>query len=216
MSRPDLPEGPSEATRKAIRAAIAADLGPVQPATLPGRLLAGAAMLVVASAVIVATYGEMGVHAAVMSRSAIAAALGVLASVVIAMGIALSPRRPARGPARAGLAAALAVGWSLYVLSFTSVSAIHVDAMAIGCAARSVGGGLVAAAALTWLWRRADPWTPRWTGALIGAAAGCIACAAVSVACPGADFGHLLVGHWLAVPLLAASWAALASRWLRP
>jgi hypothetical protein len=69
---------------------------------------------------------------------------------------------------------------------------------------------------MMWVWRRADPWSPRVTGAFIGAASGCIATAGVSVACTMQHAGHLMLGHWLAVPLLALAGALVARRTLAP
>lgn len=45
-----------------------------------------------------------------------------------------------------------------------------------------------------------------------GVCAGTIASAGVGIPCPGEHGGHLLVGHWLAVPLLALFGALIGRR----
>ncbi len=67
-----------------------------------------------------------------------------------------------------------------------------------------------------WVWRKTDPWTPRLSGALIGACAGIIASTSVGIVCAAGHGGHVLVGHWLVVPLLAIAGFAVSRRVLAP
>ena len=54
------------------------------------------------------------------------------------------------------------------------------------------------------------------SGALIGACAGAIASAAAGIPRAVEQVDHLLIGHWLAVALLALADALLARRVLAP
>jgi hypothetical protein len=113
------------------------------------------------------------------------------------------------------LAFAAAVSW--WVLRATDgdlMSGLAVKAL--GCAARSLGVGAFVWLALAWIWRGSDPWSPRRSGAVLGAVVGCTSCAAVGIACLTEHAGHVVVGHWLAIPLLAALGALLARRVVAP
>jgi hypothetical protein len=114
--------------------------------------------------------------------------------------------------------AMIIAGWALYLVSTNNQVAWSsaLNAMAGGCAMRSIGAGMLGGAAFMWVWRKSDPWSPRVSGALIGACAGIIASAHVGIVCAGGHGGHVLVGHWLVVPLLAIAGFAIAPRVLAP
>jgi len=80
------------------------------------------------------------------------------------------------------------------------------------CFAMSVTtGGLLLFSALM-AWRRADPMTPRATGAAFGAGAGLGSALLIDLWCPVSYVPHLLLGHVLPIAVLAAAGAALAGR----
>jgi hypothetical protein len=77
-------------------------------------------------------------------------------------------------------------------------------------------GGVIGGAAFMWVWRKTDPWTPRLSGAFIGVAAGVVSSAHVGIVCAGDHGGHLMVGHWLVVPLMALLGFLASRRVLAP
>ncbi len=212
------PDGPSEATSKLIRQAVADEMKPVQSSSVYQRALAGLVAALATVAVVMVSYGQEGVHALSSPRGLMAVAvLGALmaTTLVVAMFVPRLQRGLGWG-GRALLAAAVVSGWALLLWFFSGGDACAGGGLGYGCGLRALGGGLIAAAATMWVWRKTDPWSPRAGGAIVGATAGSIACAAVNVACATHDAGHIIVGHWLAVPLLALVGALAAPRVLRP
>jgi len=63
------------------------------------------------------------------------------------------------------------------------------------CLVRGAVLALLPLAAFGLLWRRTDPFTPRLTGALIGAWAGLTAAVGLTVSCPTDSAAHVAVGH---------------------
>ncbi len=212
------PTGPSEATAKLLRQAVADEMRPVRSHTVQQRALAVLIAALASVALVMSSYGRESVRALNSERGAIAlAALGALtvATLVVAT---LVPRLQ-RALGRSGrllLAASVIGGWALFLWVFADGEACSGSELGIGCGLRALGGGLVATVATMWAWRKTDPWAPRAGGAIVGAAAGSIACAAVNVACATTHAGHIIVGHWLAVPLLAIVGALTARRVLSP
>jgi len=216
----DLPmEGPSSNTRQAIRGAVMADLAPVRGLSAVGRAALVMLTGVLAIVAVVSSYGTASVSGS--PPQIIAAAVGGVLVVVagVALGGALSPamaRLPSRR-SRALLVVGLVIAWSAFVFAIAALSAEHgCPYSSWGCLLRTLGTGTVLLGAWLWIWRRSDPWTPRVGGALIGALAGAIASAGGGIACLANSSVHLVVGHWLVVPLLAGAGALLARRAVAP
>lgn len=220
MSERHATSEPGAATRDAIRAAVEADLAPVRARSFGVR----AAIVVAGVALAVATAAPaFGMNPAGATpdreRATIAGAVMTLVGTLAMVGAFAPSGRPRLG-ARGKLVAlgVLLVGWTGYLLVIATAPApaSGLQTGALACGLRSIMSGLFAGFAAIWAFRYADPWTPRRTGALIGAASGCIAAAAVDIGCGVSDLGHLLVGHGLVVPLLAVAGALVARRTLRP
>jgi hypothetical protein len=145
--------------------------------------------------------------------------LGVLTIATVAVAICFAPagRRVLGRGGHLALALTLVAGWSIFIATMLiGATSFDFEATGLMCALRGGGGGLIAGAAMLWIWRKSDPWTPRASGAVVGAAAGCIATAAVGLACSLPEPGHIVLGHWAMVPLLALLGASLGRRVLRP
>jgi hypothetical protein len=215
---PHLPDGPSDATTLAIRAAVMADLAPRRPRSLRRRVLIVGAGALVATGMAVPTFGMSMPTPDHARAAAIAASAGLVLVLVVAASFAPAAGRRLGARARLAAAAALGAAWAAYLVAaasaFSASAALEMGSLL--CGMRALVSGLVVAAAAFWAFRHADPWTPRRTGALVGAAAGCLAGSAVGIACGSAELGHLLVGHGLIVPLLAGLGALIARRALAP
>ncbi|RLB62971.1 MAG: hypothetical protein DRI90_07885 [Deltaproteobacteria bacterium] len=213
-------ESPSADTSAAIRQTVMADLRPAGSRSAAGR--AGLVMLTGALGVVgvVASYGRPGLPGShqQMTAAVVSGLMVVLAG--LALGGAISPgtiglpSRRSRGVLVAGLVAA----WTLFVFinAATSGGEHECPNSPFSCVLRSLAAGVLIGGAWLWLWRRTDPWTPRVGGALIGACAGCIASAGVGVACLTTATQHLVIGHLLAVPVLAIAGVLVARRFLAP
>lgn len=219
--RDSLPElsfdGPSQETGRAIREAVAADLDKVAPRTLRTRTLHALVVAAIVGALTIASFGP-GALAHVLDDppTLFVGALITIATVLIATS-AFAPRLKPLGRDTRGLVVAVGIAaWSLYLVSTVSEVDWSSIGTASGCAVRSLGAGIVGAAAFMWVWRKTDPWTPRLSGALIGVCAGIVASAHVGIVCAGAHGGHVLIGHWLVVPVLAACGFAFSRRVLAP
>ena len=221
------PVDPSEETRAAIRAAVEESLEPVRALGLQTRVLLVAAAGVLALLVAVSSFGASGVGSLGLGEApcnvqGCVAAIVVALTGTLALGISFNPSWRSRVAPRdkVALVAMLVAAWTFYVLAPHAGGGLGallaVDGFAFGCGARALGAGLVAGGLMTWIWRRADPWTPRESGALIGAAAGCIGAAGVGIPCASAHIGHLAIGHWIVVPVLAIVGALMARRTLAP
>ena len=214
------PEGPSAATSDAIRRAVHADLCPVKRRSLGRRMLFVLAAGLATGLLVVVSYGGFGFTG--MSRHVAATVVcSLLAGLAaIALGGSFTPKVTALPPGstRMLLLATLVVTWSLYLVAGVADEAMAtaLSASSVGCGLRSTLAGAVGAGAFMWIWRKTDPWTPRLSGALIGACAGAIASAGVGIPCPPEQGGHMVVGHWLAVPVLALLGALMAPRVLSP
>ncbi len=213
-------EGPSDATRDAIRNAVRADLEPVRSASVSARVAMGAGAAIACGALVVISFGSAGFDG--LRRNLIAVAITAVAALLTALFVGASLSRRADGwssrRARTLLVATVITGWSLYIIASVTDEALGAALRwaAIGCSFRSVVAGLVGLGAMLWVWRGTDPWSPRVSGALMGACAGSIASAGVGIPCPSDQGGHLMLGHWLAVPILAAIGAAISKRVLAP
>jgi hypothetical protein len=211
---------PSEATRDAIRRAVMADLEPGEVLSVKRRAAYVFAAGVASAALVVVSYGAAGVHGLAKHVVATVVAGVVAALAALAIGGSFTPSMQARlGRSSRGLfVASLIVAWTLYVFSGMTDQALGTAfaGPALGCGLRSMLAGLLGCGAFMFIWRRTDPWTPRISGALIGGCAGTIASAGVGIPCAAEHGGHLLIGHWLAVPLLALFGALVARRVLAP
>ena len=213
-------EGPSEAARRAIREAVMAEMEPVEamPLVQRGLFVLGAA--VATAALVVVSYGGMGLVGITKNAVASVVCIAVALLTALAIGGSFSEKgQQALGRSnRSVLVATIVVAWSLYLFSGMTDQALGtaLAGPAIGCMTRSIVAGALGCAAFMWIWRKTDPWTPRISGALLGACAGAIASASVGIPCAAEVGGHLFVGHWVAVPLLALGGALISRRVLQP
>lgn len=213
-------DGPSDETRDALRKAIRADIEPVGSASVGARVAMVAGAAFACGALVVISFGSAGVDG--IRRNLMAVAITAIAALLTALFVGGSLSRRADGwtsrRARALLVATVITGWSLYIVACVTDEALGAALRwaAIGCSFRSVVAGLAGLSAMLWVWRGTDPWSPRVSGALMGACAGSIASAGVGIPCPSGQGGHLMLGHWLAVPILAAIGAAVSKRVLAP
>ncbi len=67
-----------------------------------------------------------------------------------------------------------------------------------------------------WMLRGTDPFAPTASAALLGAAAGLVAAAGVSIGCAALEGAHVLVAHWLVIPMAVLAAMAMLPRALRP
>lgn len=220
---PDLPgvdQGPSEATRKAIFSAVMADMRPVRPLNLRTRAMLVLVVALLAAGVSVVSFGMIGITSCAHHSGDVIAA-GIVAGVA-ALAIAGSQSARLQGALqrtnRGLLLVALLIAWTLWVLSGLQGAGMHtaLTAGSLGCGLRSLFVGALAFGGFAFIWRKTDPWSPRLTGALMGACAGLVASAGVGMVCPPSLGGHALVGHWIAVPLLAGFGALVSRRVLAP
>jgi hypothetical protein len=213
-------DGPSNDTRDAVRAAIVAELEPLEPMSVKKRALFVLGAAVASAALAVVSYGSMGLHG--LAKNAVAVVVcgivALLATLAIGGSYTEKGQQILGRNNRGLLVATLIVLWSLYLFAGMTDQALGtaLAGPAIGCGLRSLVAGALGGGAMMWVWRNTDPWTPRISGALIGACAGSIASAGVGIPCAAELGGHLLIGHWIAVPLLAlVGWLA-APRILAP
>jgi len=214
----DLSEGPSAATRDAIRAVIAAELAPVRSRSLGERaLLVGTAALV-AVVLVAPSPAVRGLKPAYGGALLVGVLAVVAATASIVTSFAPFGGRRLGARSKVVLAATILAGWLVYVVSIAHGATVAgvVETTAIGCGVRSFIAGLLLGAVAFQVFRHADPWAPRQSGALIGMAAGCVTAAGVGVGCASCDLGHLLVGHALGLPVLALIGALAARRRLEP
>lgn len=219
--RDSLPElsfgGPSKQTSLAIREAVAADLDKIAPRSLKTRAVHAMVIAVIVGTLTIASFGPRALARAFGDLPTLVVGAVITLITVLVATSAFAPRDKPLGRDTRGLIVAAGIAaWSLYLVS--SVSEVNWSSMgtASGCAVRSLAAGLVGAAAFMWVWRKSDPWSPRLSGALIGVCAGIVASAHVGIVCAGGHGGHVLIGHWLVVPVLAACGFAFSRRVLAP
>lgn len=209
--------GPPPALRDAIRASIAADLAPARSRGVRARAAIVATAAFAGCALAAVSFGKKpGAPLAhlvedVVGALAIASAAGAIAG-------GLDPRSTSRRSARVKALIPLALGalWIGYLALMADGGASGPHAAATSCLMVSTIGGLVPAIAAMMVWRKADPFAPRRSGALIGAAAGLVGSAGVGITCVYREGGHLAIGHALALPLLAALCAVIGGKMLKP
>lgn len=222
--RDPLPEmsfgSPSAATGEAIREAVAADLEKVVPRSLGTRLVHALVMAVIVGVLTIASFGPNAFTGSFAAPELLAVGALVAVGAVVLVGAAFWSRLEAVSrDGRALVVLGILAAWSIYLLTDAADADLStaLEGASLGCGLRSLGAGVLGGAAFMWVWRKADPWTPRVTGALIGTCAGVVASAHVGVVCSGAQHGgHLLVGHWLAVPLTALVGVLVSRRVLAP
>jgi hypothetical protein len=84
------------------------------------------------------------------------------------------------------------------------------------CGVHALIFGTLAIAALFFVWRRSDPFSPRLSGAVSGLAGGLVGAVALDMTCPHLEAWHLWIGHGLTLlALVAMGWYA-GRRWLAP
>lgn len=225
ISQPPLPElpiadGPSDSTRDAIFAAVMKDLRPVRPLGLRTRAMMVLGVSVVAAAVAVISFGEIGITSCAHHSADVLACAIVAGVAALAIAGSQSPRIQSafQRVNRWLLLSALLLAWTGWVASGLHETAVDTafTAESLGCGLRSLFVGALAFAGFAFIWRKTDPWSPRLTGALFGACAGLVASAGVGMVCPPAFGGHALIGHWIAVPILAGLGALVSRRLLAP
>ncbi len=224
MSAPEPPkmrsdDEPGEALRLAIRASLLKDDPPIaKPRSLSARvsLVLGVVALAVGLAAPMVGKKKAYPPFADVVPPVVVAVLVLASSLVGAFSPSLDRRLSARG--RHVMAWVLVATWLSYLVIAAHPIAWRgaLEPAALVCWARALLSGGLAGGAAMWLFRRSDPWSPGLTGALIGASVGCVGAAAVGLGCPGAELGHLLVGHGLIVPLLMVAGFFVGRRALKP
>lgn len=221
--RESLPElsfdGPSSDTRNAIREAVAADLDKVVPRSLGTRIVHGIIAAVIVGALTMASFGPSALTSTLARSDGLVIGLVITTLVVLYASSAFMPRleRVGRDTRLLAVVGIIAV-YAIYLVSSVSEPAwaSALGGMAIGCGVRSLAAGAIGAGAMMWIWRRSDPWTPGLSGALIGACAGIVASTCVGLVCTGGHGGHMLTGHFVAIPLLAIGGFVVSRRVLAP
>jgi hypothetical protein len=84
-------------------------------------------------------------------------------------------------------------------------------ALAIRCGVVACAVGGLATVSIFLSWRGTDPFTPRLSGAIAGLAGGMVGAVVLGRACPSDEAWHIVLGHGLAVLLLAGA-GSLAGR----
>jgi hypothetical protein len=203
---------PSKAVARQIRELVAADLEPAPARSADTRSFHLLLALALALGLAAVAFGG-NLSAPGQRRRDMAVGLGVL----LAGSWLVTRAMPFAAPSRAMRLApvALGAGWVAYLFYLASLPG-GPEASTLTCVMISSLAGLAGVAVGHWAWRFTDPWQPARTGALIGLVAGCVGAAGVSVACDHHGLVHLLVGHGMALLLLAGLSAAIAPRTLRP
>ena len=213
-------EQPSKSTREAIREAVRADLKPVEAVSIHKRALFVLGIGVASALLVVISYGGAGLQG--LAKHAVGTVVTAIVALLATLAIAgsFTPALQAKlGRSQRGLLlATVVVAWTVYLTANITDQALGtaLAGPAIGCCLRSLFAGLLGCGAFLYIFRRTDPWTPRISGALLGACAGTIASAGVGIPCPSETGGHLMIGHWLAVPVVALVGALAARRVLEP
>lgn len=108
------------------------------------------------------------------------------------------------------------IGLALAARGFSNLSEHLVTRLSMSCFLHVLLTGSIAAGISAFIWRRSDPFTPRLTGALLGAFGGLLGVLSVGLTCPSSEGWHLLFGHGLSVCVLAALGALFGRRILSP
>ena len=206
---------------ESLIASLAGRAAPVRPLWPPARrfgLWAGlTAGLAVAGVWLLGARPDLGAR---LGAPAFVAAAGAPAATALAAGfVALMLAVPGAGEGwRRWTPVALGLGWAALVI-VPLAREPFVLALAVGgpwsaCVLKVVAIGALPAIASCVLVRRGAPLRPRWAAgfaALAGMAAGA---AAVPFACPNDLAAHVVLTHFLPVPLFALVSAAAGRRWL--
>lgn len=127
----------------------------------------------------------------------------------------LGGRRTLMGGLAVGLLVALGAAAQFFV---NWDDAFHGPSLfrTLSCLLHAMLTGAIIAGALVLIWRKTDPFTPSWTGALFGAVGGLLGAASVSFVCASCEGWHMTVGHGSAILLLMLLGGLAGNRWLQP
>lgn len=205
---------------EAIRANVTKSEATSRSSPLSRRTRLALSALLLFGGLSLTSFGKM------IERGALLVVALALASLVLGTGL-LSSFVPGPQP-RWGLGArrwfvgasivAVLGGYALFADHFADLHGLTSSdgGHASGCLFRSLLTGLLCASSLVIVWRRTDPFTPTWTGALLGLVGGLFGAAAASVSCDSTEGFHLLVGHGLVTLVLTMLFALLGKKWLAP
>ncbi len=84
------------------------------------------------------------------------------------------------------------------------------------CVAHSLMSGVVGGAALLFLWRRTDPFSPGLTGSLLALFGGLVGTTSVTLICQSTEGLHLTVGHGAGLLILTLVGFFAGRKWLSP
>jgi hypothetical protein len=208
---------PSARVFEALRAELAAS--PSRTARNPSRgerLALSAGWL--ALSVFVCSFPMLGTRTSAVLTTAAGISLGGLLLLTVAVP---GPKRRLSVGARRGLVVGLVTSL-IATLCFEAGEflplddAFRVTSHGLSCFSHALGAGLLGALGLAYLWRHTDPFTPGWSGALLGSLAGTLGALYVGLACASREGWHLALAHGGAAVLCTLLFALAARRWLRP
>ncbi len=107
-------------------------------------------------------------------------------------------------------------GLSFGAEHFLNISEHLITHWSLSCFSHVLLTGSLSSGVSALIWRRSDPYSPRLTGALLGAIGGLLGVLSVGMSCPAVEGWHLLFGHGLSVCTLALIGALLGPRILSP
>ncbi|MCH2109907.1 MAG: NrsF family protein [Polyangiaceae bacterium] len=99
---------------------------------------------------------------------------------------------------------------------FASMGEFLETGAGLPCIAHALVAGALALCGLTIVWRNSDPFSPRLTGALLGAFAGVVGVLSVGFSCPHTEGFHLVISHGIGVFILAYLGSRFSARALSP
>lgn len=149
---------------------------------------------------------------------------GVTQASVIVVGFRRSPGRRAHRWLRWGVVLAVSAAFFLHLTLASNstlplsefITAKHSIHHTVVCGVHALIFGALAIAALFYVWRRSDPFSPRLSGAVSGLAGGLVGAVALDMTCPHLEAWHLWVGHGLTLLMLVAAGWYVGRRWLAP
>ena len=206
----------------ALRAAMRGDFAPVAPLAPPSRRALALTLpaLVVLSAVVLVIApdrGNLGLLSPTAGGVSLLEWLAAFGLLWLSLREAVPGLGAGGGRAFAALAAGIGLQLALALLIWRRSGAgiSGPDALAVGSRCASIEGaiGLPHLAIATWLAVRALPIRPRWSGALVGAAAGLLADSVWLLSCARYDLEYLLIGHFGATVALTLVGMISGSFW---
>jgi hypothetical protein len=149
---------------------------------------------------------------------------GIAQACVIVVGFGRSPGKRLHRWLRWGAVLAVSIAFFAHLTLasdttlpirdfFTAPRSIH---HTVVCGVHALVFGALAIAALFFVWRRSDPFSPRLSGAVSGLAGGLVGAVALDMTCPHLEAWHLWIGHGLTLLMLVAVGWYAGRRWLAP